>query len=51
MVRSIVGLLALVGSGRRRAEHVGAVLAARDRAAVRADPAPPHGLTLVVVRY
>jgi tRNA pseudouridine38-40 synthase len=51
MVRSIVGLLALVGSGRRRAEHVGAVLAARDRTAVRADPAPPHGLTLVVVRY
>jgi tRNA pseudouridine38-40 synthase len=51
MVRSIVGLLVLVGTGRRRPEHVGAVLEARDRSAVRADPAPPHGLALLAVDY
>lgn len=50
MVRSLVGTLLEVGSGRRRPEDVVGILAARDRAA--AGPvAPPHGLCLVSVEY
>lgn len=50
MVRSMVGCLRLVGTGRRPPAAVGEILAARDRAA--AGPiAPPHGLTLVGVDY
>jgi tRNA pseudouridine38-40 synthase len=50
MVRSIVGLLVAVGSGKRRPDEIPAVLAARDRAAAE-QPAPPHGLTLWQVDY
>jgi tRNA pseudouridine38-40 synthase len=51
MVRALVGLLVVVGGGRRDHSEVEAVLAARDRAAVKADVAPAAGLTLVAVRY
>lgn len=50
MVRSIVGFLVAVGRGRRQADEIPAVLAARDRA-VADQPAPPHGLTLWSVTY
>lgn len=50
MVRSIVGFLVAVGRGRRRADEVPAVLAARDRSAAE-QPAPPHGLMLWSVSY
>ena len=50
MVRSIVGCLATVGAGRQSTTWVRDVLQARDRQ--EAGPvAPPHGLTLVGVRY
>jgi tRNA pseudouridine38-40 synthase len=50
MVRSIVGTLVAVGSGRMEPERVAAILEARDRS--RAAPvAPAHGLTLVRVVY
>ncbi len=49
-VRILVGTLALVGRGAWRPDDVAAALAARDRN--RAGPtAPPHGLTLMEVRY
>lgn len=50
MVRSLVGLLLDVGSGRREPDDVPAVVAARDRAEAAAV-APPHGLCLVSVEY
>jgi tRNA pseudouridine38-40 synthase len=50
MVRNIVGTLVDVGKGKRTAESIGALLAARDR--TQAGPtAPAHGLFLVSVRY
>ena len=49
-VRSIVGALVRVGRGRQAPAWVAEALAACDRAAVGAI-APPHGLTLVGVRY
>ncbi len=50
MVRVIVGSLVDVGCGRRSAEWLGEVLAARDRAAA-GPTAPAHGLTLYHVSY
>ena len=50
MVRAIVGQCVAVGRGDRAAGDVPAVLAARSRDAAAAI-APPHGLTLVSVRY
>lgn len=50
MVRSIVGFVVAVGAGKRSADEVPTVLAARDRAAA-AQPAPPHGLNLWQVDY
>jgi len=51
MVRSLVGMLVEVGSGRRRAGELAGVLRARRRAAAGAPLAPPHGLCLWEVRY
>jgi tRNA pseudouridine38-40 synthase len=50
MVRSIVGTLVAVGRGKRPAEGIGDVLAARDRTAA-GETAPAHGLSLLWVRY
>jgi tRNA pseudouridine38-40 synthase len=50
MVRSIVGLLVEVGRGRRRAADVAWLLRAGDRS-LAPTVAPPHGLSLVEVRY
>jgi len=50
MVRAIVGTLVECGSGARKPERMGEVLAARDRQAAGAT-APACGLTLVSVRY
>lgn len=50
MVRSIVGFLVAVGTGKRRADELPHVLAARDRSQAE-NPAPAHGLTLWEVDY
>ena len=50
MVRSLVALLVSVGLGRHKPSDVGAIIAARDRAAAP-SPAPPHGLVLWAALY
>jgi tRNA pseudouridine38-40 synthase len=50
MVRNVVGTLAEVGLGKRRAEDIPALLEARDRT-LAAPTAPARGLSLVEVRY
>lgn len=50
MVRALVGECVAVGRGDRQSSDVASVLAARQRDAA-APIAPPHGLTLVAVRY
>jgi tRNA pseudouridine38-40 synthase len=50
MVRAMVGTLADVGSGLRRADSIAATIAARDRRSA-GPTAPASGLTLVSVRY
>jgi tRNA pseudouridine38-40 synthase len=50
MVRIAVGSLVEVGRGKRPAEWIAEVLAARDRSAA-GQTAPPHGLTLWYVGY
>lgn len=50
MVRSIVGFLAAVGSGKRSSSEISEVLEAKDRQAAE-QPAPPHGLVLWKVDY
>ena len=50
MVRSLVGTLVAVGTGRLEPDAVDRILAARDRAAAP-QIAPPHGLTLERVIY
>ena len=50
MVRSIVGFLVMVGTGKRGVDELPDVLAAKDRAAAE-QPAPPNGLTLWQVDY
>jgi tRNA pseudouridine38-40 synthase len=50
MVRSLVGTLVDIGTGRRRAGEMAAMLRARDRS-VAGQIAPPHGLCLWEVSY
>jgi tRNA pseudouridine38-40 synthase len=50
MVRSIVGTLILVGSGKLAVEDITAILQSRDRS-LAGTTAPAHGLYLVDVRY
>lgn len=50
MVRAIVGSLMEVGQGRQCADWLREVLDARDRS-LAGPVAPPHGLTLMEVRY
>lgn len=50
MVRNVVGTAVGAGKGKHSAEHVGAILRARDRSAAGVN-APPHGLFLWRVSY
>jgi len=50
MVRSIVGTLVDVGMGRKRASDILWILRSADRGQA-SQPAPPHGLCLMAVRY
>ncbi len=50
MVRSLVGTLVEIGRGRRRPPEILEILRSADRNQA-AQPAPPHGLSLVAVRY
>ncbi len=50
MVRSLVGTLVEVGRGRKRASDMLWILRSADRHQA-GQPAPPHGLTLMAVRY
>jgi tRNA pseudouridine38-40 synthase len=50
MVRNIVGTVVNAGKGKHSADHVGAILRARDRSAAGVN-APPHGLFLWRVSY
>ena len=50
MVRSLVGTLVDVGRGRKRASDMLWILRSADRQQA-SQPAPPHGLCLVAVRY
>lgn len=50
MVRSLVGTLLLVGSGKMSPEEFGDILAERDRS-LAGPTAPPHGLCLERVSY
>ena len=50
MVRNITGTLADIGIGERDESWLAEVLASRDRT-VGGAAAPPHGLTLITVRY
>ena len=50
MVRTIVGTLVEVGTGKREVSWPAEVLAARDRRQA-GQTAPPHGLFLVCVDY
>ncbi len=51
MVRSVVGFMVEVGSGRRSVGEIPAVLRARDRQAVGGRLAPPQGLVLWEVDF
>jgi tRNA pseudouridine38-40 synthase len=50
MVRSLVGTLVDVGRGKKRASDIMWILRSADRQQA-SQPAPPHGLTLMAVRY
>ena len=50
MVRNVVGTLVEVGLGERPPDAIADLIASRDRTRAGAT-APPHGLTLVAVRY
>lgn len=50
MVRSVVGTMVAMGTGRKKAGDMAWILRARDRA-LTSGPAPSHGLCLWEVRY
>ncbi len=50
MVRSVVGTLVDVGRGKKRASDMVWILRSADRQQA-SQPAPPHGLCLIAVRY